>query len=250
MAAPVLASLSPSSLPPGAVVTVTGSGFDAGARIGLGGTLLETTRVSAGQLTAVVPADLVGTAGSTAVLAVLVQNEDAAQSGTLPVTVVFPFAAGECWTTLDAVVAEVPNFKRGGGIQDGTILGWMRSIAQSINGAMLRRGLSLDAADWQQPAAGSASPTPQSVLELINRYGAAARLAAAVGGQFGSGEWGFAKDIRAQFEREFKALESGSYDKLFRPAAATIETGRQFDGGDLENAGGAVERAFSKTKVF
>ncbi len=151
----------------------------------------------------------------------------------------------DTWTTLEAVADEVPNFKRGGTIKDSTIEGWIRSTGQAVKAAMLRRGLSLDPANW--PGAEEAA----SVLELINRYGAAARLAYAVSSQFGSGEWGYAKNLQTQFDRDLKALQDGGYDKLFRTAAATLEGGQQVAvGGIVTDGGREVKPTFTKDQVF
>jgi len=251
MAAPTLTSVSPALGPPGTVITCLGSGFDAGAQVGCPA-LAETTFVSAAELEAAIPADLVGPAGGSAVVSVFVQNEDGSRSAIVSFTVNFPYPAStlQSWTNIEAVCGEVPGFRRGGQVQDSAIEGWMRSIAQSIAGAMLRRGLSLDSTQWQQPDAATAMPTPAGVLELINRYGAAARLASAIAGQFSQGEWGLAKNLQADFGRELKTLGDGGYDKLFKPAAATVETGTQFAGGDIETDDGDAERAFSKTQIF
>ena len=246
MAAPTLNSVSPLSGPPGVAVVCLGAGFDTGAQVGCPG-LVATTFVSATELRAAIPADLEGRAGSSVVVSVFVQNEDGTTSATLSFTVRF----GETWTTLEAVCGEVPQFRRGGTIPDATIEAWIWSIAQRINAIMLRRGLSLAAADWAQPAAGAVQPAPESVLELIVRYGAAARLASAVGAQFSAtGEWGLAKTLRSDFDLELKALAAGEYDKVFRPGAATVETGTLAGGGDILTSDGDTEQAFSKGQVF
>ncbi len=251
MAAPVLNSVLPASGPPGQAITCLGSGFEPGVQVGCPA-LVATTRVSAEELRANVPADMVGPAGGSMTVAVFAQNPAGERSAILPFTVVFPYPASDlqCWTTTEAVCGEVPQFKRGGVIADSAIQVWMRSVAQSIAGAMLRRGLSLKAADWQQPDAATAIPSPAGVLELINRLGAAARLASAIGAQMSDGEWGLAKNLQREYEREMKSLREGDYDKLFRPAAATIETGGQASGGDIETDHGDAEQAFSKGQVF
>ena len=246
MAAPTLSSVSPLTGPPGSAVVCLGAGFNAGAQVGCPG-LVATTFVSATELRAAIPADLEGRAGSSVVVSVFVQNEDGSTSATITFTVRF----GTTWTSLEAVCGEVPQFRRGGTIPDATIEAWIWSIAQAVNAIMLRRGLSLSAADWQQPAAGTVEPEPASVLELIVRYGAAARLAAVIGSQFsGQGEWGLVKALRADFERELNALSKGEYDKVFRPGAATIESGQLAGGGDIATSKGETESAFSKGQVF
>jgi hypothetical protein len=246
MAAPILSSVSPLSGPPGTAVICLGSGFDAGAQVGCPG-LVATTFVSATELHASIPADLEGLAGSSVVISIIVFNEDGSSSAALPFTVRF----GQTWTTVQAVCGEVPQFKRGGTIPDTTIDGWIWSIAQAVNAAMLGRGLSMDPGNWAQPAAGALEPDPASVLELIVRYGAAARLASVVGSQFAAtGEWGLAKTLRADFDRELKALAGGAYDKIFRPGAATVETGTLVGGGDIATSTGDADQAFSKGQVF
>ena len=152
-----------------------------------------------------------------------------------------PTVAG--WTTLEKIAGEVPGFIRGGRITDAQIVVWGDSIEQQINAVMRRRGLSLVAADWSD-ASGA------DLLEMINRLGAGAQLSAAVAGQFSAGEWGLTKAIERRFEREMKALGDGDYDKLFRPGAATVESGTLFAGGDMTDDEGEVERAFEKGKVM
>jgi hypothetical protein len=249
MPAPTLNSISPAFGPPGAAITCLGAGFDAGAQIGAP-SLVPTVFVSAGELRGNIPVDLAGPAGESIVVAVFVRNEDGSVSASLPFTVKFPADRLQYWTTADAVLGEVPGAKIGGNITHSMVQTWMRSVAQSIAGAMLRRGLSLDPAQWQGSDQDTASPAAVGVLELINRLGAAARLAMLVGGQFTQGEWGLAKNLQQEYERELKALAAGDYDKLFRPAAATLESGQQVTGGDIETDSGDAEQAFSKTQVF
>ncbi len=186
------------------------------------------------------------------VVSVFVQHSDGARSNILPFTVNFayPLSSLQSYTRVDAVAAEVPGFKRGGRIQDATIEGWMRSVAQTVAGALLRRGLSLDSTKWTQADPATSMPTASGVLELINRLGAAAQLAAAVAGDFSQGEWGLAKTLERRYEAEMKRLEAGGYDKLFNPAAATVETGAQVEVGDIEADDGTAEQSFSKTQVF
>jgi hypothetical protein len=186
------------------------------------------------------------------VASVFVQNPDLQRSGIVAFVIVFPYPAGalQCWTTVEAVCAEVPSFRRGGRIGDAAIETWIRSIAQSIAGLMMRRGLSLNSSDWQQPDPGTLLPTPSGVLELINRLGAAARLAGAMAADVSAGEWGLTKALQRDYERELGALRDGQYDKLFRPAAATVESGTLVAGGDMTDDSGEVERAFEKGQVF
>ena len=154
------------------------------------------------------------------------------------------------WTTIDAVVGEVPGFARGGVISDTQIATWIVTVSQSVAGALLRRGLPLDEAEW--PAAGqSGMPTGSSTLEMITRLGAAATLAAAVAAQFTAGEFHLAKVLQRRYEDELKALRAGDYDKLFRAAAATIETGGQLAVGDQTDPDtGEDTTAFRKEDVF
>jgi len=152
-----------------------------------------------------------------------------------------PTVAG--WTTLEKIAGEVPGFVRGGRITDAQIVVWGESIEQQINAVMRRRGLSLVAADWSDVSGAD-------LLGMINRLGAAAQLSAAVAAQFGGGEWGLTKAVERRFEREIKALGDGDYDKLFRPGAATVESGTLFGGGDMTDEEGEVERSFEKGQVL
>src|SRR5580700_8307783 len=176
---PVLTTVWPLFGPPGAAIALTGSGFTAGSQVGCPA-LVATTFVSATQLTAVIPPNIGGPAGGSTAVGVFVMNADGSTSGVVMFQVQFPPSQLQSWTTVDAVCGEVPGFARGGQISDTQIANWIASVRQSITGAMLGRGLSLDPALWQQPD-DSANPDPGDVLEMINRYGAAARLSAAVG---------------------------------------------------------------------
>ncbi|KKK62580.1 hypothetical protein LCGC14_3002910 [marine sediment metagenome] len=252
MAAPTLNSISPAYGPPGTEITCLGAGFDAGAQVGCPA-LVATTWVSATEVKGSVPAEMEGPAsGGSVKVSVYVRNEDGLISEIKEFTVSFSHEETKLqgYTTVEAVAGEIPGFKRGGRIQDSTIASWIRSIAQGLNGLLLQRGLSLDPADWQQPDALTATPTAAAVLENANKLGAAARLAAAVGGEFGQGEWGLAKSLREAYKDEVKKLERGVYDKLFRPAAATVETGGQVSVGDIETDDGDAEQAFRKDQVF
>jgi hypothetical protein len=249
MAVPVLSSVSPSSGPPGTAITCLGAGFDAGAQIGCPA-LVDTTFIGVGELRAAIPADLAGPGGASMQISVYVRNEDGSISSVLPFTVLFGRSKLQSWTAIAPVCAEIPGFKRGGAVPDSTIEGWIRSVAQQINGVLLRRGLPIDPAAWPAASADSAQPDAEAVLELINRYGAAARLASMVGAQFSAaGEWPLAKQLRADYDREFRALQAGEYDKLFLASAATEEPGAQFRGGDTDS-NGDVDPAFTKERVF
>jgi hypothetical protein len=250
MAAPTLNSVSPASGPPGTEITCLGAGFDAGAQIGCP-VLVATEYVSDTELTAVIP-ELLGEPGQELEIVVYVRNEDATLSTSKTFTVLFDREESELqgYTDVVAVAGEVPGFQRGGQIKDSTIETWIRSLAQTINGELMRRGLPLDPVRWQTPDAATGMPAAGAVLENINRLGAAARLAAAVGSQFGSSESGLAKDLRESYMRELKNVREGSYDKLFRPSAATVETDGQVSVGDIETDSGDAEQAFRKDQVF
>lgn len=238
-----LTSVSPVSGPPGTAITCLGAGFTAGCQVGCP-TLVPTELVNSGTLTAAIPADLAGPDGGTTAIAVFVVAADGSTSTVAMFTVQFPPARLQAWTTVDAVVAEVPGFARGGRITDGNIQTWIRSIAQEIAAEMTRRGLSMDSTTWQQPAT-NADPDPVDVLEMINRMGAGARLASAIGAQFSAqGEWGVSKNLAAAYARQLDALRAGDYDKFFNPAASTVEVG------PLLSASTWADPAFRKGRVF
>jgi hypothetical protein len=225
----VLTSVSPLTGPPGTAITCVGSGFDAGTQVGCP-TLVPTELVDAETVAATIPADLTGPDGGATAIAVFVMGSDGSTSTVVMFTVQFPAARLQSWTTTDAVVAEVPGFQRGGRITDDNIQTWIRSVAQEIAAEMTRRGLSMDPATWQQPGS-SADPNPVDVLEMINRMGAGARLASAIGAQFsGQGEWGVSKNLAAAYARQLGALRAGDYDKFFFPGAATVEASPAFAG--------------------
>jgi len=244
-----LTSISPSSGPPGAAITLTGTGFTAESQAACP-VLVPTTYASPTSLSALVPDDLVGAAGTSLAVGVYVRNADGTASAALVFTVVFPAVELQSWTELGKVCGEVPGFKRGGRILDDQILVWMRTVAQSVAGAMLRRGLSTEPATWQLAAAGTAGPAAVGVLEMINRLGAAARLAAAIASDWGGAEWGLAKNLEREYTREKDALGSGGYDKLFRPGAATVESGPLLAAGDTALEDGSASAVFTKGKVF
>lgn len=239
-----LRSVSPSSGPPGTAIALTGAGFDAGSQVCCP-TVQPTAFVSSTQLTAVIPAQLAGPDGGTTQIGVFVLGDDGSISSVVLFSVQFPPAKLQAWTTVDAVTAEVPGFKRGGVISDDSIGTWIRSIAQNIAAEMVRRGLSLDPSTWQQPGT-TANPDPVDVLEMINRMGAASRLASAVGAQFGAAgqQWGVAKNLESAYQDQIHGLRNGDYDKFFMPAAATVDVMPQL-------AAKTGERpAFRKDMVF
>jgi hypothetical protein len=199
-----------------------GSGFDSGAQVGCP-TLQPTEMVDSGTLATTIPADLSGPDGGATPIAVFVLGSDGTTSTVAMFTVQFPAARLQAWTTVDAVVAEVPGFQRGGRISDDNIKTWIRSVAQEIAAEMTRRGMSMNPETWQQPAT-NADPSPVDVLEMVNRMGAGARLASAIGAQFSAqGEWGVAKNLAAAYARQLGALRNGDYDKFFDRAAATVD---------------------------
>jgi len=259
---PILTSISPASGAPGTVITLTGSGFVAGSQVGCPA-LVATTYVSATELTATIPADLTGPPGSLAV-SVYVENPDSTISGIVIFQALMPYPEtqappdnSQSWTTIDVVCGELPNFKRGGKIPDSQILTWMRSYCTKIMAVFVRRGLSLNPADWQ-PANSNPDPsgtpattglTPQGWLEMVNRYGAAARLARAVGGEFTSGKWNLAESLAEDYTKEMEALEAGEMDKLFNPQATTLDTTPQFVSGDMTDGQGDATNAFARENV-
>ena len=243
-----ITSISPLSGPPGTTVTITGTGFTAGSRVCCPAAV-ATTYISAGQVQAEIPASFQGPDGTTVLIAVFVAGADGTATNGVLFTVQMPAAKLQTYTTLEAVCSEVPGFARGGQIADGTIQLWMSSVAQVIKGAMLRRGLSLSPADWQQ-AGTDGTMAPAEVLELINRMGAAARLAAAVVSLFGNADAAFSKNLSAAYKDELARLEDGAYDKSFKPAAATMESGPLLAYGDTSRADGDSSAAFTKEKVF
>jgi hypothetical protein len=246
---PALTQVSPSFGPPGTAIALTGSGFTAASAACCPATV-PTTYVSPTQLTAQIPMDIEGAAGTSMAIGVFVLNADGTVSNIVTFTVNFPAALLQTYTTVDAVCGEVPGFQRNGAIQDDEILVWIRSGAQVVNGILLRRGFSLDPATWAQPS-GDASPSPASVLEQIVRFGAAARLAAAVASMWGSGNWAITNSLSGNYAAEKKALEGGDYDHLFRATgAATQDTGPGLVAGDMTDSSGRDERVFCKEMKF
>ncbi len=210
--------------------------------------LVPTTYVSSTELTAEIP-DLAGPDGTTLAIGVYVLGADGA-SEVVPFTVQWPRVRQQAWTTVEAVKGEVRGFQSGNSIRDEKIAEWIRSAATTIAAMMLKRGLSLDPADWAQASELTAMPAPSEALEKINRLGAAASLASRIAGGFAGGESGLAKHLEAEFARELKMLEGGGYDNLFRPSAAIEETGALFRGGDMTDERGCTQRAFTKGQVF
>jgi hypothetical protein len=245
---PVLTTVSPLFGPPGAAITLTGSGFTAASQVGCP-TLQPTTYISATELTAAIPANIDGPAGGSTMIGVFVANSDGTTSGVVMFAVQFPAAQLQAWTTVDAVAAEVPGFARGGQISDDQIQNWISSVRQSITGAMLGRGLSMNPATWQQPD-DTANPDPADVLEMINRYGAAARLSAAVSSLFSQGTSDLTSQLNRAYAAEMARLEKGGYDKLFLPSAGTLDPGPELGVGNMDNNRGRDERAFFKEMRF
>ena len=243
-----ITSISPLSGPPGTTVTVTGTGFDDGSRVCCPAAV-ATTYTSPTQIAADVPALFAGVDGARVMIGVSVLAADGSVSNVVLFTVTMPVVKLQTYTTIEAVCGEIPGFARGVQIPDDTIQLWMSSTQQAIKGAMLRRGLSLDPAAWPQ-AGLDGTPGPVEVLELINRLGAAARLAAAVASLFGNADAAFSKNLSAAYKEEKGRLEAGGYDKLFSPAAATEETGPQLGYGDTSRRDGGSSVLFRKERKF
>ena len=244
-----LTSVSPGAGPPGATLTLTGSGFTCNSQVACP-VLVATTFSSSTTLLATVPADLDGPPAGSMTISVYVQNADSSVSNYLPFTVLFPAITLQAWTTIDRVAKSVPGFVRGAQITDDDIAEWISEAAQEIAAAMLKRALPLDSALW--PAADVAAfPTPQGLLEMANRAGAASLLAAAIASNFSAGSpWAPQVALQKQYERHLAAFRNGDYDKLFRSAAATIESGPLLAAGDLTTADGKPSTIFAKDKVF
>ena len=233
-----------------------GSGFDAAAQVACPSLVPTTVNAGKTQAAAAIPADMEGAPGTTLIIAVYVQNPDGSVSATLPFAVIFPALELQAWTTVDKVCSEVPGFVRsgsGGELDDGVIENWIKSAAGEIAGALMKRGLSLNPADWSQPCAANGYMSPISVLEHINSHGAGMHLAAWVGARFTQGgqDWALTKLLERTYTRELQDLAAGAYDKLFRASgAATVETGVQVSGGDIFTNKGNADQAFSKDQVF
>lgn len=245
---PSLTTVSPLFGPPGAAITLTGSGFTAASQVGCPA-LQPTTYVSGVQLAAAIPAGIDGPSGGSTAIAVFVMNADGSTSSVVMFTVQFPAAQLQAWTTADQVCGEVPGFARGGAITDDQIQNWIASVRQSISGAMLARGLSLNPAVWQQPD-DTANPDPADVLEMINRYGAAARLSSAVSSLFSQGTSDLTSQLNKAYANEMARMEKGGYDKLFLPSAGTLDPGPELSVGNMDNGRGRDERAFRKEMRF
>jgi hypothetical protein len=229
-----------------------GSGFDAAAQVGCPA-LVPTTYISATELHATIPADLNGAPGTSLVIGVYVALVGGTQSNILPFTVLFPFPVAQlqAWTTVESVCSEVPGFQRNQEIGDAVIENWIKNSALEICGALMKRGLSLNPADWAQPSAQTGWMSPISLLEHINGHGAALHLAAWVAARFsGDKEWPLAAALRKMYADELASLANGAYDKLFRPGAVTVETGVQVSGGDVFTSQGDADQAFRKDQVF
>lgn len=185
--------------------------------------------MDSGTLQATIPDGLEGADGTQMQIGVFVMGADGSVSTVVPFTVVFPSVRLQSWTTVDQVAKAIPRFRRGGDVSDDDIQGWIGEVAQEIAAAMVKRGLPLDPKEWPPVSAG-AFPTPDGLLEMINRAGAAAMLAAAIASSFSNGPWAVQTGLQKQYDRQLAGLRSGDYDKLFRPGAATVESGPQFGG--------------------
>ena len=229
-------------------MTLLGTGFDASSQAACP-TLQPTTLVSATQLTARIAADLAGPSGGSMPVGVFVMGGDGSVSAVLMFRVEFPAAQLQTWTTLEAVCGEVPGFARGGQIPDAQIQVWMASTAQPIAAAMARRGLPIDPAAWPAPEAGI-TLSPAGLLEMINRLGAAARLAAACASVFSQQDWAIRKTLQTQYDDELATLLAGDYDKWFLATAATEEALPQLAAGGMTDREGKWDPAFRKDRSF
>lgn len=251
-----LNSIAPLAGPPGSVITLLGSGFS-GAQVALVSQapevtldptpyLLTPTSQTATQITVQIPSNLPGQALGAIDLFVSVVNGDASKSNQLAFSLVF---IG--WTSIARVATEVPGFKRGGQITDQTILGWIRSRSQTITAAMLQRGYSLIPSAWPANGASGGSPAAGEMLESLNRVGATLDLASRIAAANGAGQWDFANKLRDQWNADFKLLQSGGYDNLFRADSATDAVAPTFGGGDMSDPDtGEVTPSFTKEQVF
>jgi hypothetical protein len=148
------------------------------------------------------------------------------------------------YTTLDQVAAMFPTFKRGIPQQnpsDTYIQNYIDDVAGEIDAALQRRfGEAISNTPFSQWVAGL-SQDAQNLLEKINRYGAAAQLAAAFEALGFSGPAKLAR----QYDDDYSALvnelngwnakgepkpQGGIYDHLFDILART-ETPRPVLGG-------------------
>jgi hypothetical protein len=243
-----LTSISPVSGPPGTAVTLTGAGFDASSQAACP-TLQPTAYVSATQLTVQIAADLAGPAGGSMAVGIYVVGGDGSTSGVQMFTVEFPAAQLQTWTTLEAVCSEVPGFQRWGQITDKQIQTWMTSMAQPVAAIMARRGLPINPALWPQPDPGVLL-TPAGLLEMINRLGAAARLAAACASLFTQVDWAIRKTLQQAYDDECRTLLSGDYDRWFLATAATLETLPELAAGGMTDSDGKPDTKFRKDQEF
>jgi len=119
---------------------------------------------------------------------------------------------------VDAVVIHIPHFIRNSpaGVADDAIQTWIDTRWEEINAVLVRRALAV-------PAEGTDGWTK---LELINRLGAAADLAAALSATFSPGtRWQVEKNLRDDYLRLLAGLDRGDLDKLLDPAAQTADVG-------------------------
>jgi hypothetical protein len=141
---PAIASLNPGSvvrLGSAFTLTVSGTGFQSGATVQWDGTPLPTAYSRATQLTAAVPARLVGTPGN-AVITVVNPDSVASAPITLPIN---PSAPGIAGLSPDKATAGGPAFTlmlTGNGFQPGAAVEWNRErLSTTVAGATAARAL-------------------------------------------------------------------------------------------------------------
>lgn len=232
---PVLNSIGPTAGPPGETVLLGGSAFS-GASVQIVSqdptfpltpetVTLTPLSQSATKIAFQLPASLPGQAGGSIDLAVTVVNGDASASAPLIYTVTF---IG--WVTIARVAGSVPAWHRGGQISDDQVWEWIATRAQIVTGAMQKRGYPLDPSAWPSSGENGTSPEAMKLLSTLNRLGAAADLAEAIGGNFSTGRWGFAKSLSDQFDAMFRQFREGVYDHLFVATASTDSVDPTFSG--------------------
>jgi len=121
--------------------------------------------------------------------------------------------------TIAGVATHVSGFVRNSpnGPQDADIQKWIDTRWEEIQAIVVRRGLPV-------PVSGDGFNT----LELINRIGAAADLAATLSTRFATGSrWQVEKNLRDDFMRMLARLDNGEYDKQLNPTSRTVNPGAQ-----------------------
>lgn len=153
------------------------------------------------------------------------------------------------YTTLDAVAAPFPDFKRGGSNQepeDAQIQVWIDDSAGEIDARLKRRFSTVISSAASFDAWIAALGTDATaLLEKFNRYGAAAELGHSLGMRVQSAEK-LAERYEARWDAMVAAFDNGDYDLLFdslaatpdpRPGLSGIAGGDQPDTQDLADEG-------------